>query len=790
MAVLYCKMCGGDLSVLPGDPVAKCKFCGCVQTVPSPDNDKKLNLFARANKLRLNCEFDKAAGVYETIAAEYPREPEAYWGSLLCRYGIAYVDDPLTGSKIPTCHRATYQCVLDDGDLELALENADAAAKRIYREEAKQIERLRRNVVEVSSAEEPYDIFICYKDKNAQGERTQDSVLAQDLYDALSSKGYRVFFSRISLEDKPGCEYEPYIFSALQSAKVMLAVGTDYEHFHAVWVKNEWSRFLKLMTEDTTKHLIPCFRNMDIDDLPREFAKLQAVDMGKIGATQDLLRGIEKLLKGVAAQESAAHGVNLELLLARSNEALAKKAWAVAHSGFDQVLLLQSYNAQAYLGKLLAKYKCPNLQALGKRSKLIRLDRWFRLAYRYADAALKRQLDIASKEAGRRFAVKTIAISAAVVAGFVLSMELGTRIIVNSFRNGSLDARSGYFALKCVDWYRDQEGDLYLAALGMEDAEKAAQHAPKALTLSQTTIAYMQDRVSLEGYRAVPVEKVTVLDGVTAIPDQAFYAFERLERVSLSNSVTQIGDSAFKNCGSLVSIALPENLASIGPYAFYGCKSLKSICIPKKVTNIGKLCFANCEGLTEVLLPSGLVSISEHCFYQCRNLTTIQLPAQLCDIGNSAFARCTSLSDIAFPDGLHTIGASAFEDCSRLEMVELPDSITMLSDRTFSGCSFLYVVTFPKSLTILGKQCFYGCSNLRKIDLPDSLSMIGSNVFQNCAQLRQIVIPLSVKNIGTNAFMGCESLEWIGCEAAQKPEQWHLLWAANVDADVIWNYTP
>ena len=30
--------------------------------------------------------------------------------------------------------------------------------------------------------------------------------------------------------------------------------------------------------------------------MPKEFAKLQAQDMGKVGAIQDLLRGIEKIL--------------------------------------------------------------------------------------------------------------------------------------------------------------------------------------------------------------------------------------------------------------------------------------------------------------------------------------------------------------------------------------------------------------------------------------------------------------------------------------------------------------
>ena len=296
MAVIKCKMCGGDLVIEPGATVAECEYCGSRQTVPNQDNEKKLTLFARANRLRASCEFDKAAGVYESIVAEFPQEAEAYWGLVLCKYGIEYVDDPATGRKIPTCHRSSFESVLDDGNFDQAQENADVVARKVYREEAKQIEELRKGIIEVSVKEEPYDIFICYKETDDKGDRTLDSVLAQDIYDALMEKGYRVFFSRITLEDKLGQEYEPYIFAALNSAKIMLAVGTDYEYYNAVWVKNEWSRYLMLMAEDRTKHLIPCYKNIDAYDMPREFAKLQAQDMGKVGAMQDLLRGIEKIL--------------------------------------------------------------------------------------------------------------------------------------------------------------------------------------------------------------------------------------------------------------------------------------------------------------------------------------------------------------------------------------------------------------------------------------------------------------------------------------------------------------
>ena len=273
--ILKCKMCGGDLNPAEGEAVCKCEYCGTNQTIPQVDNEKKTNLFNRANRLRMGAEFDKAASVYASITAEFPEEAEAYWGLCLCKYGIEYVDDPATGNKIPTCHRTRAESILDDSDFDKACENADGVARKVYREEAKAIDRLQRNILTIVANETPYDAFICYKETGEDGGRTEDSVLGQEIYDALTAKGLKVFFSRVTLEDKLGQEYEPYIYAALHSAKVMLAVGTQYEYFDAVWVKNEWARFLDMMKEDHSKTLIPCYKGIDAYDMPREFKNLQ-----------------------------------------------------------------------------------------------------------------------------------------------------------------------------------------------------------------------------------------------------------------------------------------------------------------------------------------------------------------------------------------------------------------------------------------------------------------------------------------------------------------------------------
>jgi len=167
----------------------------------------------------------------------------------------------------------------------------------MYEAEGKRLSELQRGLLQVSAQTEPFDIFICYKETSEGGSRTNDSALAQDIYYQLTNAGYKVFFSRVTLESILGQQYEPHIFAALNSAKVMLAIGTKPEYFNAVWVRNEWSRFLVLSKKDRSKVLIPCYRDMNVYDLPDELSMLQSQDMGKIGFMQDLLRGIEKIVR-------------------------------------------------------------------------------------------------------------------------------------------------------------------------------------------------------------------------------------------------------------------------------------------------------------------------------------------------------------------------------------------------------------------------------------------------------------------------------------------------------------
>lgn len=302
MSVLLCKMCGGDLDITEGMTTIRCPYCGTNQTLPKCNDEQRLRMYDRANHFRRSHDYDRAMAVYEQILNEDQTESEAYWSIVLCRYGIEYVEDPATHKRIPTVNRAQYTSVLADEDYKAALRYADVVQAEIYKQEAAAIDQIQKGILLVSQREAPYDVFICCKETDADGNRTRESILADEIYYELTRNGFKVFWARITLRDKLGAAYEPYIFAALHSAGVMIVMGTKPDHFQAVWVKNEWSRYLSLIKNGERKVLIPAYRDMDPYDLPEAFSHLQALDMSRAGFIQDLLYGIRKIGRDGAMQ--------------------------------------------------------------------------------------------------------------------------------------------------------------------------------------------------------------------------------------------------------------------------------------------------------------------------------------------------------------------------------------------------------------------------------------------------------------------------------------------------------
>ena len=67
MAILKCKMCGGDILLSEDKTTGTCDHCGSAMTFPRVSDEQKLNLYNRANHFRRQNEFDKAITAYERM---------------------------------------------------------------------------------------------------------------------------------------------------------------------------------------------------------------------------------------------------------------------------------------------------------------------------------------------------------------------------------------------------------------------------------------------------------------------------------------------------------------------------------------------------------------------------------------------------------------------------------------------------------------------------------------------------------------------------------------------------
>ncbi len=726
MSIFKCKMCGGTLEISENQTTTVCDYCGTEQTLPKLDDERRANLYDRANHFRRNNEFDKAMAIYETILNEDATDAEAYWSLVLCRYGIEYVEDPGTKRRIPTVNRAQFTSIFDDDNYKSALANSDLMQKAIYESEAMAINEIQKGILAISQKEDPFDVFICYKETDHNGRRTQDSVLAQELYFQLKNEGFKVFFSRITLEDKLGTAYEPYIFAALNSAKVMVVLGTRPEHFNAVWVKNEWSRYLALVKQSGGKKvLIPAYRDMDPYDLPEEFSHLQAQDMSKLGFMQDLVRGIKKIVKRdepktvvketVKETVVASAATNISPLLKRVFMFLEDNDWDNAKDYCEKVLDQDPENALAYLGKMMVDIHVGERERLSKSRRPFDDNFNYKKVMRFGDEALKRELQECNVIIRKR-------------------IEDEQRAEMEKQLSGA------YVRLK--------DGAIY-----------RSDYVPKDTVIPGVIDGQLVTSIGDNAFKGCSdLRSITIPDGVTSIGDSAFEDCSSLTSITIPNNVTSIGDNAFKGCSDLRSITIPNNVTSIGDNAFKGCSDLRSITIPDGVTSIGIGAFEECRSLTSITIPDGVTSIDDYAFYWCNSLTSITIPDGVTSIGDFAFCWCSSLTSITIPDSVTSIAKWAFSDCFRLTSITIPDGVTSIGSCTFKECSSLTSITIPDGVTSIGMCTFNGCSSLTSIAIPDGVTSIDWGAFEGCSSLTSITIPDGVTSIGSHAFKECSSL--------------------------------
>lgn len=380
MSIFECKNCGGELEII-SEGIGKCTSCRSKQSIPNKRLDDIAASYNRANGLRLkDCNFDDAVRAYENILRDNPDEAEAYWGIVLCRYGIEYVKD--RDEYKPTCHRTIEKSIKDDEDFRMACKYATEDARTYYIQQADMIDAIQARIISIVNNEKPYDVFISYKEKDDDtGEQTIDSRYANSLYTGLIKEGYNVFYAKETLKDKIGVEYEPYIYAALKSARVMILIGTKREYFEAKWVKNEWRRFKEMVRVDSTKRIFVAYTGMDPYELPEEIRSIQAADMSEMSFFTDILKNINSFMTEIGDSLEERNMKQLSESLAKigfgaggsvlswieSGTALLESGkYEAAQRDFEQAIAVNPKYSMAYWHRMLARYRCSKETILNK----------------------------------------------------------------------------------------------------------------------------------------------------------------------------------------------------------------------------------------------------------------------------------------------------------------------------------------------------------------------------------------------------------------------------------------
>ena len=211
------------------------------------------------------------------------------------------------------------------------------------------------------------------------------------------------------------------------------------------------------------------------------------------------------------------------------------------------------------------------------------------------------------------------------------------------------------------------------------------------------------------------LQSVTVTDGLTAIPEKAFWGCDELTSVDRGN-VTTLGVSAFERC-ALTAIDLSK-VTEIGDYAFYFSK-LENVTVPA-ATKTGKGAFMNCPDLVTATVLGD--TLDPYMFFYCTSLATLTAE-NITTIEPFALGYCVKLAEL--PVGkVERIGYGAFRNCHALVNVTLPATLKELGKYAFADCGGLTTVTFTDSdVTILPEGTFYECVNLEDVYLGSSISM-------------------------------------------------------------------
>ena len=826
LKAIKCKTCGEPLDInLAQNGVIKCAVCDSCFTLPKDTADKKVLDFLSQGEHDLDTgRFDDAYSAFSKACELDKTEPEAYWGMALAEFKIQYLKDEVNNRLQPICHEISDKDFADSANCLRALRYATEAQRVEYERKAEEINYIKNEFNKIANTGVKYDCFICVKVSDENGGRTRDYKAADDIYFELKGKGYKPFFSERELVGVTGADYEARILYALKSSECMLVVCFDEAYLRTKWVKNEHSRFLKLVNDEEKESdsIALVFGDRPIEKLPGKKGKIQGIALNSLTA-------IERIVQFVDGHTPEAK---------KRREAQAKKK-----AQEDDALRLK-----------IAEQEERARQADERARQQAELIRQQEERFKQLEEMLKAQQNaFAAKPApAQPAATQPVSVSLCNpkdydISGGVLRKYRGTATqIVIPDEVTSIGRRAFY-----------GHGEL-----------------------SSVTIPYGVTQIGEEAFKDCKgLTGLALPNSVRIIGDGAFYGCSGLTGIEIPEGVTEIADGdvflggggAFGNCKRLTSITVPSTLKRIGQWAFRSCENLKDIFIKNGVAEIGDYAFHGCTNIKQVIIPESVEKMGRGVFYavnsfavycradsqpagwnkkwdeisasgrhravwdysdglsaaeelarqeknrqernrreleeKARKQAALRLARDVFEISRKKAAEEAERIEREKKELAERIRIkaekakqeqerearerAAAEESARLERMRLqeekerqerqreeqrwaPYGFEIKDGELVKYKGTAKVVSIPNCVTSIGEHAFAWCGNITEINIPDSVTEIGNTSFEFCTALRKVTIPGSVKSIGEHAFYGCskltsitlrEGVERIGIEA-------------------------
>lgn len=238
------------------------------------------------------------------------------------------------------------------------------------------------------------------------------------------------------------------------------------------------------------------------------------------------------------------------------------------------------------------------------------------------------------------------------------------------------------------------------------------------------------------------LEKVTLPEGMTQIPDQAFHMCFSLKSIDIPTSVKSIGYQAFQfDVGLDVDFSKLTNLESIGQQAFQIIGNQGGSNDSTRYTDL----ITN-GGISNIILPSSLKSIGNSAFFGQRNAKKIVIPESVSSVGMGSFQMIPSMEELEVYATVNALGSGYFNEI-------------FWNERSKSLQKIILGEQYSSTGAVDGYDLFYALSASQVEMRLNNLKAIGKGMFRNMENLTSFDIPATVTEIDQAAFMGTKSLE-------------------------------